>query len=128
MIDEARVQWAIKSGLSAVCANCLHYWRRQENAPVARPYEQFKPAEAACGHDGCGGPIRDRAFPDYDGPLKGRLASICFICGGEPDATVEMHGRGYLGVCKEHLEQFRMMLGKPGAPPPQVRERVVQVI
>lgn len=128
MIDATRAQWAIKSGLSAICAHCTRYWAKQELVPAARPLEHFKPAEAGCGEHACGGPARDLAFPRYEGPLKGRLASVCFICGELPDATVEMHGRGYLGVCSAHIEQFKRMLGKPGAPPPQVRERIVQVI
>jgi hypothetical protein len=128
MIDATRTQWAIKSGLSAVCANCLRYWEKQDLVPEARPLEHFKPAEAGCQVRDCGGPIVNRAFPKYSGPLEGKLASICFICGAEPDAAVEMAGRGYLGVCNAHIEQFKKMLGKPGAPPPQVRERLVQVV
>jgi len=128
IVDASEVQWAIKSGLSAICANCLHYWRKQEQVEKARPLEHFKPSAASCDKRDCGGPIMDRAFPKYEGPLKDKLSSVCFICGDEPDATVEMLGRGYLGVCNRHIEQFKKMLGKPGAPPPQVRERVVQVI
>ena len=30
--------------------------------------------------------------------------------------------------CNAHIDQFKKMLGKPGAPPPQVRERLVQVV
>lgn len=127
MINRIKAQWAIKSGLSAVCANCIHYWARQEQVDEARPFEHFKPAEAGCGKD-CGGPIMNRAFPLYEGPFKDKLASICFICGEEAHASVEMHGRGYLGVCEDHIDQFKRMLGKPGAPPPTVRERIVQVI
>ena len=122
------IQWAIKSGLSAVCAHCVHYWRKQDQVPEARPFEHFKPSESSCMVDSCGGPLLNRAFPMYDGPLREKISSICFICGEEPSAMVEMLGRGYLGVCGKHIEQFKKMLGKPGVQPPAVRERVVQVV
>jgi hypothetical protein len=41
------------------------------------------------------------AFPEYEGPMEGNLVSFCYICGGKPDAAVEIHGQGMLGVCKE---------------------------
>ncbi len=128
MLDAKKVQWAIKSGLSAICAQCLHYWAAQQHIPDDDPAEGHKPVEAHCPRRDCGGPQFDLVFPKYEGPLAGRLATICYICGDEPDAMVEMHGRGHIGVCKKHLPSFREHLRKPNAPPPKVRERVVPLV
>ena len=60
------------------------------------------------------------AFPEYEGPMDGNLVSFCYICGGEPDAAVEIHGKGVLGVCKERsrfgktcMELLRDQLSNP---------------
>jgi len=128
MLDPVKIKWAIKSGLSAVCANCIHYWRAQQHVPESRPVEGFKPIEAHCPFTDCCGPSFGKAFPRYDGPYKGKLATICYICGAEADAAIEMHGRGFIGVCDRHIEQFKSHLRKPNAPPPTVNERIVPVV
>lgn len=70
MLTEAQVQREIETGLSAVCAWCLHYWEAKGRA---------KGTPFACGVGGCGGPSQGRAFPRYTGPRPNKAAH-CFIC------------------------------------------------
>jgi hypothetical protein len=114
MLKADQVELAIKQhGMSAVCAWCLKYWRARERdqKPGAWRCQATKP---------CGGPMQGMAFPEYEGPLEGNLASVCYVCGGEPDAMVEIHGRGMVGVCKERkrsdktcMEILRDQLNNP---------------
>ena len=64
--------------------------------------------------------MQGMAFPEYEGPMEGHLTAFCYICGGEPDAMVEIHGRGAVGVCKERkrfgktcMELLRDQLSNP---------------
>ena len=62
----------------------------------------------------------NRAFPEYKGPMKNRLAAICYICGNEADAGIQIGG-GMIGVCnrpgpmgRTHIDVFKKMITKPG--------------
>ena len=95
MLKVDQVKLAIeKHGMAAVCAWCLKYWRAREHddKPGAWTCQSVKP---------CGGPMRGMAFPEYEGPMSGNLVSFCYVCGGKPDAAVEIHGKGMIGVCEK---------------------------
>lgn len=95
MLDAKQVELAIKQhGMSAVCAWCLKYWR-------AREHDKGSAGWTCQANRRCGGPMQGLAFPEYEGPMEGHLDSFCYICGGTPDACVEIHGKGMVGVCKE---------------------------
>jgi|GEM_PF-3111701 len=95
MLDKMKVELEIKkNGISAVCAWCLKYWN-------ARGHDDANSSSYRCqSARPCGGPMQGMAFPEYEGPMKGHLDSFCYICGGEPDACVAIHGKGMVGVCK----------------------------
>jgi hypothetical protein len=120
MLTEAQVQREIDTGLSAVCAWCLHYWEAKGRAHGA-PF--------ACGAGGCGGPSQGRAFPRYSGP-RPHKASYCFICGRDADMAVEFHqpeAGGMVGCCKAHERMLKMVLANRRAQL-VVREQLVPVI
>lgn len=112
MLQKEQVDLAIKGGMSAVCAWCLKYWnaREHDKKAVAWRCQSSKP---------CGGPMQGMAFPEYEGPMQGRLASFCYICGADADAAVEIHGKGIVGVCnnaragKTCMEMLRDQLSNP---------------
>jgi hypothetical protein len=112
MLTAEMAKAEIETGLSAVCAWCEHWHENKERD---------------CGRD-CGGPgSKMKAFPAYKGPWEGNLINMCYICGKEPDAAIELGG-GMLGVCKEHLEHFKKMIKRqPGDKLPVVKEQVVMV-
>ena len=114
MLKADQVELAMKRhGMAAVCAWCLKYWRAREH--------DDKPGEWRCqSMKPCGGPMQGLAFPEYEGPMDDNLVSFCYICGGKPDAAVEIHGKGMLGVCKERkrfaktcMELLRDQLSNP---------------
>jgi len=113
----------IEAGLSAVCAWCEHWHNGKDQWTVTK-----------CGQMECGGPGANpaMAFPKYKGPWQNNLIKLCFICGEEPDAAVEIHGKGFLGVCKKHIVPLKRMLDRPGGKPrtgplPVVKEKFVPV-
>lgn len=115
MLGFDKVGRAIKEqGMSAVCAWCLKYWR-------AREHDGANSSSWVCQSTRpCGGPMQGMAFPEYEGPMKGRLASFCYICGGVPEAAVDIGGKGMVGVCnkkgragKTCMELLRDQLGNP---------------
>lgn len=116
MIDALIADRLIAGGLSAVCAWCEHFWR---------VFEQNQGREAHCGMD-CGGPMSHRAFPLYKGPMKNKFLDFCFICGKEASAGADINGKGCVGICNDHVPQFKKMLNsKKGSTPPIVKEREV---
>jgi hypothetical protein len=120
MLTEAMVQREIDTGLSAVCAWCLHYWEARGRA---------KGTPFACGAGGCGGPSQGRAFPRYNGPRPNK-ASYCFICGRDADMAVEFHAPdagGMVGCCAAHERMLKMVLANRRAQL-VVKERLVPVI
>ena len=49
-------------------------------------------------------------FPAYDGPLKGALNKLCFVCGEVPKFGVRLLDTGrptqIVGVCMKHLRML----------------------
>jgi len=76
--------------LNFVCSWCEHL----HNAVDRSSGENI----SVCGEK-CGGPLAGKAFPEYKGPLGGNLSGACFLCGGEPTASVSIGG-GMLGICE----------------------------
>jgi len=116
MLEFDQVDRAIKMhGMSAVCAWCLKYWN-------ARGHDDANSSSWQCqATKPCGGPMQGMAFPEYEGPMKGKLASFCYICGGPPDAAVDIGGKGMLGVCNKKrrsgetcMDLLRDQLNNPG--------------
>jgi len=99
MIDEKMSKREIDRGLTAICAWCEHL----HNARRGKVW--------TCGRSDCGGPLVGRAFPDYKGPMEGRLSSFCFLCGESADAAVEING-GMLGVCNRKGPEGETCLDK----------------
>ena len=119
MLTAEMAKREMETGLSAVCAWCEH-WHSGK----------FFDGRAGCLRSGCGGPggRPPRAFPQYKGPLQGQLASICFICGKDADASVEFHGgKGMIGVCDAHTVILKKLLLMHGGRSPVVSERWVAV-
>jgi len=87
----------MQTGLCAVCAWCEHWHEAKEKRNLGQ--------QMTCDKD-CGGPSSLRAFPSYKGPYSGNLASICFVCGKDATAAVQI-GDGFLGVCEKHVQQVR---------------------
>jgi hypothetical protein len=87
----------MQTGLCAVCAWCEHW----HDAKAKRNPTQ----QVACGKD-CGGPSSLRAFPLYKGPYSGNLGKICFVCGEDAEASVQIED-GFLGVCGKHIQTVR---------------------
>ena len=109
MITAEMAKREIAMGLSAICAWCEHFHDAKLRGEMI-----------SCGKRDCGGPSKNRAFPQYKGPISGKLASICFICGEEADAGIGIGG-GVIGVCNRkgpggetHLEKFKGMITEPG--------------
>lgn len=96
MLDVKKVDEMIKSGLSAVCAWCEHFWTQNDK-------------DAICVLS-CGGPNSHKAFPMYKGPYEGKIQDMCFVCGGVPDAIVDINGQGVIGVCNNHMDLMKEMI------------------
>ncbi len=91
-LNSAKVGLAVQQHVSVVCATCEHYWRAQDaKAPT-------------CGK-ACGGPVQNRSFPCYKGPISD-FKRWCFVCGGETAHLVYTPGR-HLGVCEKHAAMVR---------------------
>ncbi len=123
MLTKEMAEKQIAEGLSAVCAWCEHWHNNKD---------QF--ANVKCGQPDCGGPGGDipMAFPKYKGPWQNNLVKLCLMCGAEPVAAVEIHGEGFLGICKRHMKPLKRLLSHPGGKPrvgklPVVNERMVPI-
>ena len=123
MLTAEKVKKAIDGGMSAVCAWCEHYWNAQDAGAV----------KGFCNKPDCGGPLLMRAFPKYQGPMSTHLTRICYICGGDAEAAVEIHDQGMIGVCKQKgrgtadpcIEILKQQLNRPGMRPAAVVEKTI---
>lgn len=94
-LDPNKVMLAMASGLSAVCATCQKYWEARDRGV---------PGDACTSKMKCGSPIAGDAFTDYNGPLKGALHQLCFVCAKQSDFGIKVTGRlATVGICKEHV-------------------------
>lgn len=121
MIDEKVAQAEIEVGLSAVCAWCEHFHNGRRDGMVS------------CGKN-CGGPSVGMSFPEYKGPMDGRFATFCFICGKEADSAIEIGGR-MVGVCNRKgpggetcFDKFKILIQRIPNRKVVVKERVVPVV
>ncbi len=120
MITSEMAMLEMSTGLSSVCAWCEH-WHEAKDRNV----------EVDCGRLKCGGPSVGRGFPAYKGPMAGHLSEICFICGKNPDAAVDI-GQKMIGVCNRMgpertcMETLRLVLSR--AQGLVVREEVVPLV
>ena len=124
MITAEMAEGAIKRGMSAACAWCERYWEARAAGAT----------DGSCGAIACGGPIRDMTFPMYRGPMI--LTKMCYLCGAQAEAAIEIRGQGSVGVCKGRgrgtaktcyelaMEQLRR---RPG-PIPVVKEFSVPIL
>lgn len=107
-----QVQQKVKEGWSFTCANCDHFWAGMEiNSPVCTAAKEGKM---------CAGPLANMAFPEYQGPLTGSRAQICYACGKNADFILQFrkeNGGINIGVCKEHKKMLdndhEYRIGKP---------------
>ena len=57
-----------------------------------------------CFMQACGGPFVGKSFPLYTGPLtRATIATHCFRCGERAHEAIVTEDKGYVGVCKKHL-------------------------
>ncbi len=94
----------IAGGMSAVCVTCRHM------------REAMDKGRRQCGESSCAGPLAGQGFPKYEGPLKGGLVKMCFVCGVE--SKLGIGGVGWqepLGVCMIHEPWLKKTAGQ-GAP------------
>lgn len=89
---------AMANGVSFVCANCEHFWWG-----VDRKLDGCK---AVHDRKECGGPIRNLAFPEYAGPLAGKLTSFCFLTGERSTCAVSTKG-GIVGATPAAIELLK---------------------
>jgi hypothetical protein len=102
--DEA--QAARASNFGFVCSMCvkLHAGRRLARATWDK---------AVCVGKRCWGPIGDKMYPEYEGPLKGSLSRFCWRCGEEnPEITLappngSLVAGELLGCCPEHAKLLK---------------------
>jgi hypothetical protein len=87
----------MSKGIGFVCAHCEHYWWGVERGSTG--------CRLASAADDCAGPLAGEAFPHYRGPLGGKLAHYCFVCGHKPTAYAEAKG-DFVGVCEDHVGMF----------------------
>ena len=120
MLNGRPILKVLQAGVGFVCAHCENFWWGIDN-----------------GHDGCkaahdrlpcSGPIRGKAFPQYDGPLKGNLGNYCFVCGRTPSAhAVARETGGRVGVCEKHISLLESY-SAPGEEPPFITHVDVPVV
>jgi hypothetical protein len=85
-------QGLMKLGFAFVCACCT---RLTSGSSVVR--------ETNCGMTDCGGPLRGRSFPMYQGPMSRQsMATLCFRCGVKAKWLIQTADGGYLAVCRDH--------------------------
>lgn len=93
-----QVQAKVKEGWSFTCANCDHFWAGMAlNSPVCT---------AAIEGKVCAGPLANMGFPEYQGPLTGTRAQVCYSCGADAEFILQFKiGKSTgvnIGVCKKH--------------------------
>lgn len=90
MIPPYLIDQAIREKVSAVCAQCVLFWRARAKGL------------SSCGQD-CGGPISGRDFPQYQGSIT-VFDSFCFVCRDDSVCCVKIpESSRQFGVCKRHL-------------------------
>lgn len=119
MIDTRLVKKALAAGVVFNCAMCEKFWWG-----IERGLEHCK---AVADKKPCAGPFGKQAYPEYAGPLRGHLHTVCFVCGDEPSAVVEVLGKGRIGVCKAHVSDIESF-SKKGEAPPFVTHQILQVL
>lgn len=107
MIRREDVVAAVAGGLSFVCAMCTKHWSASAHGEGCRLPEV----------GGCGGPLAGLAFPAYEGALEGHLSMVCFVCGQDSTKSVEVLGRGIVGVCDGHVEMLSTFSRRGTRPP-----------
>jgi len=115
MLDDLKVDQAMRSGLAAICAWCEHYWEDSGKRPVNH---------SGCVQD-CGGPLVHGSFPRYKGPWSPKH-KFCFICGKMADAAVDIGGKGMIGVCDDHALLLKSLLTTRKTV--TIREKVVPIV
>lgn len=69
-----------------------------------------------------------RAFPNYKGPWSPK-EKYCFICGRNADASVDIKGKGLVGVCNgEALGKTCMGILREMLEGRRVEEKQVQLV
>jgi len=80
--------------LAFICRLCEH---------MARAKEQGRDQ---CNQP-CGGPSKMLAFPCYQGQIERTyLAKFCYLCGKNASKTLDVGGRGKLGMCETHAKDL----------------------
>jgi hypothetical protein len=100
---------AIKGGFPVTCATCDHLRKA------------FDTDADDCGKTiTCGGPIFNRCYPDYAGPLKPETYDkICLKCGSDHVDFYVFGGIKRFGLCTSHKGIFDK-INTPGTTPPLV--------
>jgi len=94
-IDIRQVKTDVASGLAFVCAMCEKW---QEGQAKGLP---------GCTGKACAGPLSNKVFPEYIGPIpEANFASFCFRCGNPVvKFGIKVPGKDKtLGVCEEHVK------------------------
>lgn len=100
---------ALRLGFPITCATCEHLKTAFENS------------SENCGKTlTCGGPIFQRSFPDYAGPLKtDDYEKVCLKCGSTNVAFYALGSIRRFGLCYKHRLIFDN-IDRPGTPKPVV--------
>jgi hypothetical protein len=100
---------ALKGGFPITCATCEHL------------KEAFDTNAEDCGKTlTCGGPIFNRSYPDYVGPLQpDHYEKICLKCGSPDVYFFVFGGVRRFGLCAAHKGIFDKVKG-PGTQQPLV--------
>lgn len=100
---------ALSGGYPITCATCEHL------------KEAFDSNAADCGKTlTCGGPIFNRSYPDYVGPLKSKdYDKFCLKCGSADVQYFVYGGIRQFGLCFDHRGIFDKVDG-PGVQKPLV--------
>lgn len=111
----------MKKGFSFICAHCKKMFE-------ARARNSYKCAIESSDKMCCG-PFSNEpnVFPLYEGELTGSFVNFCFWCGERPVAAIDIYGKGFLGVCKDHIEELDKV-GPEGSKPRFVTRKTLPLI
>lgn len=95
-MNRQRIEMAVRSGLSFVCATCRKYWMG------------IDAGRGRCLGTHCGSPLKGLSFPEYDGLLTTeRFADWCFVCGAKSEYGVVLSDTNVVcGLCARHLQML----------------------
>jgi hypothetical protein len=102
MLDAKKIQDAMATGLSFICAMCKH-WHAGVDAGL-----MDAEGNPVCMHSKvCFSPLSGGSFEYYDGPMEFNAFRFCYICGKVADKAIEpqVPNAKRVGVCSRCFEE-----------------------